>query len=60
MVDVHLKWLNWFHFLIHGGGLLVILIDCMTFLSPSSDVIRMAVSVVSFLLKLVSAIFHYF
>ena len=58
MVDVHLKRLNWFHFLIHGGGLLVILIDCMTFLSPSSDVIRM--SVVSFLLKLLSAIFHYF
>ena len=29
LVDVYLNWLNWFHVLILGGGLLVILIDCM-------------------------------
>ena len=34
LVDVHLNWLNWFHFLILEGGPLVILIDCMNFLSP--------------------------
>ena len=27
LVHVHLNWLNWFHFLILEGGLLVILID---------------------------------
>ena len=27
----NLNWLNWFHFLILQGGLLVILIDCMIF-----------------------------
>ena len=31
LVDAHLNWLNWFHFLILEGGLLVILIDCMVF-----------------------------
>ena len=29
LVDVHLNWLNWFHFLIFDGDLLVIMIDCM-------------------------------
>ena len=29
--DIHLNWLNWFHFLILEGGLLVILIHCMIF-----------------------------
>ena len=29
LVDVYLNWLNWFHFLIFVGGLLVILIDCI-------------------------------
>ena len=38
MVDVHLSWLNWFHFLILMGGLPVIIIDCMIFLSPILDV----------------------
>ena len=33
IVEIHLKWLNWFHFLILEGSLLVILIDCMIFLS---------------------------
>ena len=51
-VDVHLKWLNWFHFLILVGGLLVILIDCMIFLSPFLDVTRMSMSTVSFLTQL--------
>ena len=34
------------------GGLLVILIDCMIFLSPFLDVIRMSMSTVSFLAQL--------
>ena len=34
LVDVLQNWLNWFHFLFLEGGLLVILIDCMIFLSP--------------------------
>ena len=29
MVDVHLNWLNWFHFLILKRGLLIILVNCM-------------------------------
>ena len=29
LVDVHLNWLNWFHFVFLEGGLLVIMIDCM-------------------------------
>ena len=44
LVDVHLNWLNWFHFLFLEGGLLVILIDCMIFLSPFLDVTRMSVN----------------
>ena len=32
LVNVHLNWLNWFHFLILKGRLLVILIGCMIFL----------------------------
>ena len=41
-IDVHLNWLNPFHFLILAEGLLVILVDCMIFLSPFLDVIRMS------------------
>ena len=41
VVDIHLNWLNLFHFLIIEKGLLVILIDCMVFLSPFLDVTRM-------------------
>ena len=52
LVDVHLNWLNWFHFLILEGGLRIILIDCMTFLSPFLDVRRMSMSTVSFLAQL--------
>ena len=49
LVDVYLNWLNWFHFLILEGGQLVILLDCMIFLSPFLDVTRMSLSTVSFL-----------
>ena len=56
LVDVHLNWLNWFLFLTLEGGLLVILIDCMIFLSPFLDVTRMSMSTVSFLAQLDSGI----
>ena len=51
-----LNWLNWFLFLIVEGDLLVILIDCMIFLSPFLDVTRMSMSTVSFLVQLDSGI----
>ena len=57
LADVHLNWLNWFHFLILEGGLLVILIDYMIFVSPFLDVTRMSMSTVSFLVQLDSGIF---
>ena len=52
LVDVHLNWLNWFHFRFLGGGLLSILIDS-PFLIPRcyKDV------TVSFLEQLHSEIF---
>ena len=56
MVDVHLNWLNGCHFLILEVGLLVILIDCMIFLSPFQNVTRMSISTVSFLAQLDSGI----
>ena len=52
----HLNWLNWFHFPILKGGLLVILIDCMIFLSLFQDVTRMSMSTVFFLTQLDSGI----
>ena len=52
LVDVHLNWLNWFHFLIFKGVLLAILRDCMIFLSPLLDVTRMSMLIVSFLTQL--------
>ena len=55
-VDVLQNWLNWFHFLFLEGGLLI-LIDCMNFLSPFLDVTRMSMSAVSFLAWLNSGIF---
>ena len=51
-----LNWLNWLQFLFVVGGLLVILTDCMIFLSPFRDVTRMSMSTVSFLAKLGSGI----
>ena len=56
LVDVHLNWLNWFHFLFLAGSLLVILIDCMVFQSPFLDVTRMSMSIVSLLAQLDSGI----
>ena len=49
LVDVPQDWLNWFHFLFVEVGLLLILIDCMIFLSPFLDVTRMSISTVSFI-----------
>ena len=56
LVDVLKNWLNWFHLLFLEEGLLVILIDCMIFLSPFLDVTRMSMSTVSFLAQLDSGI----
>ena len=47
-VDVLENWLNWFHFLFVEGGLVVILIDCMAFLSIFIDDTRMSMSTVFF------------
>ena len=47
---------SWFHFLFLEVGLLVILIDCMIFLSPFLDVTRMSMSTASFLAQLGSRI----
>ena len=57
LVDVLQNWLNWLHFLFLKGGLLVILMDCMIFLSPFLGVTRMSMSTVSFLAQLNSGIF---
>ena len=51
-----MNWLDWFHFLVLEGGLLVILINCMIFLSPFLDVTRMSMSIVSILALLNSGI----
>ena len=56
LVDVHLNWFNWLHFLFLKGGLLVILIDCMIFLSPFIGVTRMSTSTISFFTQLDSGI----
>ena len=56
LVGVYLNCLKWFHFLILEGGILVILIDWMIFLSPFLDVTRMSMSIVSFLAQLNSGI----
>ena len=56
LVDVHLNWLNLLHFFIPEGGLVVIVIDCMIFLSPFLDVTRMSMPTVSFLAQLDSGI----
>ena len=56
-MDVDLNWLDWFHFRIIEGGLFVILIDCMIFLSPFLDVTRISLSTVSLPALLGSGIF---
>ena len=58
LVDFLQNWLNWFYFLFLEGGLLVILIDCMIFLSSFLDVRRMFMSTVSFLAWLNSGILY--
>ena len=52
LVDVHLNGLNSHHLLILVGGLLVIFIDCIIFLSPFLDITRMSMSTVYFLAHL--------
>ena len=42
MVDVHLNWLDWFHFLIVVGSLTVIVIDWVVYLSPFLRGMRMS------------------
>ena len=49
LVDVHLNWISWLYFLILEENILVILIDCMGFLSPFLDVTTMSMLTVSFL-----------
>ena len=56
LVDALQNWLNWFHFLFLGGGLLVIMVDWMIFLSPFLDVTRMPMSTIFFLAQLGSGI----
>ena len=50
------NWLSWFHFLFLEGGVLIIMIDCMIFLSPFVDVTRMSMLTASFLTQLDSGI----
>ena len=52
LVDVHLNWLSWFHFLILKGALLFILIDCLISQSPFLDLVWMSMSKISFLEQL--------
>ena len=56
LIDVHLNWLNWLHVLILEGGLLIILIDCMIFLSVFLNVTRISMSIFPFLAQLGSGI----
>ena len=56
LVDVLQNQLNQFHFLFLQGGLLVIVIDCMIFLSSFVDITRASVSTVSFLAQVDSRI----
>ena len=57
LVDYLQNCLNLFNFFFLEGGLLVILIDSMIFLSPFLDVTRTFMSIVSFLAQLDSRIF---
>ena len=50
--------LNFFHFFILEVGLLIILTDCMIFLSPFLDVKMMSMLTVSFLAQLGSGILY--
>ena len=56
LVDILQNWLNWLHFPFLEGGLRIILIDCMIFLSTFRDGTRMSMSTVSLLAQLDSGI----
>ena len=56
MENVYLVWLNWFPYLVLVGGFVVILKDCMVFLSPLLDDIRMSIPTVSFIVQLYTEI----
>ena len=58
LVDIIQNWLNWFRFLFLEEGLLIILIDCIIFLSTFRDDTRMSMSAVSLLPQLDSGILH--
>ena len=47
LLDLHLNWFYWLHFLILLGDPLVTLISCMIFLSPFVCNIKMNVSIIS-------------
>ena len=53
-----MNWLKQFLFLVLLGGPLIILIDCMIFLSPFIDVIMMSKSAVHLLAQFDSAILY--
>ena len=55
-IDILQNWCSWFYFLFLEEGLLIILMECMTFLSPFLDVTRMSMSTVSSLAQLDSGI----
>ena len=46
LVDIHLNLLNWCHFLILTGNPILVLRDCMIFLSPYLDATKMTMSTV--------------
>ena len=52
LINILQNWLNWFQFFFFEGGLLIILIDCMIFLSTFRDGTRMSMSTVSSLAQL--------
>ena len=56
LVDILHNWLNWLQFPFLEGGLRIILIDCMIFLSTFRDGTRMSMATVSLLVQLDSAI----
>ena len=56
LVDILQNWLNWFHFLFLEGDLLIILIDCMIFLSIFRDGTKMSMSTVCLFTHLDSGI----
>ena len=57
IMNVHLNWLNWIYFLILEKYLLVILINCMIFLSLFKNVTMMSMLTVFFLARLDFGIF---